>query len=46
MRRVSRFIESSTHDNVENVGPEYIERLRSGLAPILGRSYIDGSIEH
>jgi hypothetical protein len=45
MRRFFRFIQSSTHDNVENVGPEYIERLRSGLDPVLARAYIDGSIE-
>lgn len=39
------YIRSSTYDNVENVGTEYIDRLRKGLDRETAEAMINGSLE-
>ncbi len=39
------YLRSSTYDNVENVGPDYIRRLRQGLDKDTAETYITGSLE-
>ncbi len=39
------YLRSSTYDNIQNVGPDYVRRLRQGLDPKTADTYVNGVLE-